>query len=281
MKFLKLTFFLIFLQCFSFGQTKEIAVVNQEVIKKNKIYKCLEYDFQDSLSFFKNYKSAYYTIFDTQGRKIEENAYSSVYIHSDSLETINEFQVIYSYDKFGHQYMWHWYQENSSPKITRTRIEKYDSTGKNIGYCEYRPNSNETCDSYETNSNVTDTITTEFKSSKQRIIRTFSAQSQKDTIYLNYYFYKKEQLDSNILIHFEKGKLLEKLITKYYYLGGVLSKTELVRFYDGQISETNSTSYVKNGLLDKIESFQYYFTTKKSTPRIDKDYRKFIYTYWK
>jgi hypothetical protein len=281
MRFFKLTVLLIFLPFLSFGQTKEIAVVNREVIKKNKIYKCLEYDFQDSVSFFKKYKNGYYTIFDTQGRKVEENAYSSLNLEALSSEIVSEFQVIYSYDKLGRRYMWHWYQESSNPKINRTRIEKYDSIGRNIGYCEHSPNYGERCETYNNGSNVLDSITVKSNSLTQKIFLTFYDLSRKDTIYKNFYFYNKEQLDSNVLIHFENGKLLEKLTTKYYYIEGALHKTELVRLYKNQITETNFTYYLKNGLLDRIETIRYYFSPKRSETRVDKDYRKFVYSHWK
>jgi hypothetical protein len=273
MKYFRLISILLFLSDITYGQTKEISVVDGEIIKMNKVYKCLEYDYHDSLTFFKNHKNGLYTIFDQQGRKIEENSYSS--------GIVEEKKIIYLYDNSGRNYLWSWYQESSIPKITRTRIEKYDSTGKNIGYCEYSPNHNERCDNYSDNHNVTDTVKTEGNTSKQLLYLTFDNTDRKDTIYKDSYFYYKERLDSIIVLHFKNGKISEKLITKYSYNGSIKSKSEFMRYYAGQLTETKSSTYLENGLLDKTETTSYYFPTKQSKPRIDKYYRKFIYAYWK
>lgn len=272
MKFLKLIISLIILRNNIYGQTKEISVIDREIIKKNKVYKCLEYDSQDSLTFFKNYKNGLYTIFDTQGRRIEENTYSS--------GIVDEIKVIYSYNKSGRPYMWYWYQENSIPKISRTRIEKYDSTGKNIGYCEYSPNNNERCDSYDDINYITDTIKSENNSIKQLLYITYANPSKNDTIDKSYDFFQKERLDSNIYFHFENGKIVDKLITKYTYTDNKRIKSEFYRNNDGQTTETNITYYLKNGLPDKMEIVTYYLANKKSKPQIDKRIRKFIYQYW-
>lgn len=267
MKLYKLIAVLLMFSHITYGQSKNISIIDQKVIEKNKVYKCLEYDFQDSIGFFKTYINGLYTIFDSHGRKIEENTYSS--------GITNEIKVIYSYDKYGRLYMWHWYQENAIPKITRTRIEKYDTTGKNIGYCEYGPDTNELCDTYNNKTNITDTIIKELKSSRIKMILTFYDTTKKDTIYRNSYFYSKGHLDSTILVHFEKGKRLEKLSTKYYYQDGILKRTEFTRHYEGHTTETNAIHYLKCGLPDKIETINYY------EPKIEKKYRKFIYTFWK
>lgn len=273
MKLLNLILILIFLYSASYGQIKEISVFDREIIKKNKVYKCLEYDLPDSLTFFKNYKNGLYTIFDTQGRRIEENTYSS--------GIVDEIKVIYSYNKSGKPYMWNWYQENSIPKISRTRIEKYDSTGKNIGYCEYSPNNNEHCDSYDDIYYVTDTIKNENNSIKQLLYITYANTSKKDTIDKSYDFFHKERLDSNIYFHFENGKIVDKLITNYTYTENTRIKSEFYTNNDGQTTETNITYYLKNGLPNKMEIVKYYFANKKSKPKIDIKTRKFIYQYWK
>lgn len=252
---------------------KEIAIISQEIIKKNKVYKCIEYDFTDSLTFFKNNKNGLYTIFDTRGRRIEENTYSS--------GIVDEIKVIYTYDKSGRCHMMHWYEENSLPKISRTRITKYDSIGRIIESCEFSPNSNERCYKNFDIANVTDSSQIDFKSSRLKVFFTFSDLSKKDTIYKKYNFYEKERLDSNVIIFFNKGKQIEKLTTRFFYLNGILSRSEFVKNDGSKIMETNTTYYLKTGLLDRIETIRYYFALKKSSPRIDKDFRKFVYSYWK
>ncbi len=273
MRLLLLTLSILALPFVSPGQIKEISALDRETIKKNKVYKCLEFNYHDSVSFFKNYRNGLYTIFDTQGRVIEENTYSS--------GIVDEIKVIYSYDKLGRKNMWFWYQANSVPKISRARIEKYDSLGRNIGYCEYSPGGNERCETYVSQINVTDTITFNGKTSKRLVYLTFSDPTRKDTVYKDTYLFQKDQLDSNILIRYEQGRVLEKLVKRHFYTEGLINRSEFTRYYEGQRTETNSMYYHKTGLPDRIESIRYYFETKSSKPRIDKDFRKFVYTFWK
>lgn len=273
MRPLNLLFFLTLLQHLSCGQTKEIEIVDRETIKRNKIHKCLEYDFIDSIVFFKSHKNGLYTFFDTEGRKIEQNFYTSA--------IGDETKIIYSYDKSGRLQMWFWYQENIIPKIYRTHIEKYDSTGRKVGYCNYSPNYNESCDSYRDINHVIDSVITKSDQLRCKTFLTFSDSSKKDTIFWNSYFYVKDRLDSNVLIWHENGKFMERLTTKYFYVDGKLNRTDFSRHDGLETTETNSTYYLRNGLLERIETIRYYFATKNSKPRIDKDYRKFVYSYWK
>jgi len=276
MKFIKYIFIFYFLSNTVCGQISELS---KETIIKNKIYKCIEYDYKDSINFYKKHKNGLYTLFDTKGRKIEENFYSSYKLNE--LEIIDEIKVIYLYDKLGRQLMWHWYDENSSPKITRTRIENYDSTGRNISYCEYSPNYNIRCDNYTINSEIKDSSILISKQEKTKTYYSFLNKQRADTISKYIEYYKGEHIDSTVFICNEKNKAPERLVTKYFYESQVLIKSESVRHYDNQITETNTTYYLKNGLLYKFDSISYYFATKKSKPRIDQTSKKFIYSYWK
>jgi len=276
MKFIKCIFILYFLSNTVYGQLSELS---KETIVKNKIYKCIEYDYKDSINFYKKHKNGRYTLFDAKGRKFEENFYTSYKL--DGLERIDEIKVIYLYDKIGRQYMWHWYDENSIPKISRTRIENYDSTGRNTGYCEYSPNYNVRCDKYDINSEINDSLIIISKQGKSKIYYTFLNNQKADTIKKYIEYYKGENLDSTVAIYNEKNRVPEQLVTKYFYESEILIKSAFIRYYDNQITETNSSYYLRNGLLYKIDTISYYFATKKSKPRIDLDSKKFIYSYYK
>jgi hypothetical protein len=276
MKFIIYIFIFNFLSFTIFGQISELS---KELIIKNKIDKCIEYDCKDSINFYKNHQNGLYTNFDEQGRIIEKNFYSSYKLKE--LERIDEIKVIYLYDKQGRQLMWHWYNENSIPKITRTRIENYDSIGRNIGYCEYSPNCNLRCDNYTISNEIKDSSIFNSGQEKTKIYYTFLNKQRADTVKKYVEYYKGEQKDSCVLICNEKNRVPEKLTTKYFYESKKLIKSEFVRYYDNQITETNTIHYLKNGLFYKIDTISYYFPTKKSKPRIDLTSKKFIYSFWK
>ena len=94
MKFFKTIILFLLLSVFSYGQGFDL---DRETIGKNKVRKCLEYDYKDSINYFKEYQNGIYTIFDINGRKIEQNAYSG--------GLISEFKVIYMYDNTGRELM--------------------------------------------------------------------------------------------------------------------------------------------------------------------------------
>lgn len=276
MKFIKYIFIFYFLSNTLCGQISELS---KETIIKNKIYKCIEYDYKDSINFYKKHKNGRYTLFDTKGRKFEENFYSSYKV--DELERIDEIKVIYLYDKIGRQHMWYWFEENSIPKISRTVIVNYDSTGRKIGSCEYSPNDNVRCYDFDINSEIKDSLLKISNQEKTKIYYTFLNNQKTDTIKKYIEYYKGEQMDSTVAICYEKDRIPERLITKYFYESKVLTKTEFIRYSDNKITETNSIYYLRNGLLYKIDTISYYFAAKKSKPRIDLTSKKFIYSYYK
>lgn len=85
---------------YSFGQEHQYLNTS-EVIKRNNVYKMLEYNPEDSLKYFETYPSGYYSKYDKLGRITESNHYSSY--EKDSVWYPNMFINYYLYDSLNNR----------------------------------------------------------------------------------------------------------------------------------------------------------------------------------
>lgn len=92
--------FLIFTSKLCFSQEHR-TLFQSEAIKQNKVFKVLEYNPEDSLSFFEQYPEGYYSKFDKLGRITESNNYSPY--ESEGVWKPSMFKNYYLYDSLDNQ----------------------------------------------------------------------------------------------------------------------------------------------------------------------------------
>jgi hypothetical protein len=273
MKYLKIIIFIVF-PILSFSQYFGPSDVKDSLIKNNLVFKYIEYDAEDSVKFFENHPNGYYGIYNRQGQIIEKNAFSGG-------DIVEEFFVHYIYDDQGRNIMWLWYQPNSINKITRIRIEEFDSLGNNYGYKDFNGNEKYS-DAYKTRNywkadhpNPIETIDSITSKSKKTYYY-FSSQDKTDTLEIKTMYYTKNRLDS-ICSFFKRKNYPFKATRIFTYFKS--NKIEVYEYYsfnsEGQINQCYKTIYSENEL--PIEKwYTYYYEGKENTT-----HSKFRYEYYK
>jgi hypothetical protein len=277
MKFILSLFFFTFISA-SVAAQPEIDDLKREVIKTNRVYKCLKYDYKDSMAFFKKYKNGCYMLFDNEGKRIEKNFYNEFTL-KDTIAITEEVKVVFLYDKQGRNFLWLWDSEFTTPRISRIRTEKYDITGKNIGYCEINPDTGEKCDTYD-NEVTRDSLVFTKGKKKHTVSMGFNKGNRKDTSYTFHHYYTNERLDSIVIFNYSYGRIDSKSVEHYFYKSGVLDRTNYTWSYDGHDTQVTTTLYMENGLLKQTDSTYYYYKTRKSEPRVTESHWKYNYSYW-
>jgi hypothetical protein len=226
---------------------QQIDNISSEVIKKNKLYKCVEYFSGDSLTTRKDTSTAHYVIFNTQGQKIEQ-------------DIGNGTQVLYMYDNLGRRLMFAWYDKNSIPQISRIHIYKYNENGIKIGYCEYYHNSNPTCDSVRQYFYHLDTIRNRTK--KTLITIKCQDKNMNDTVSKYFEYYNNNRLDSTKSFDY---RLKETNLTTFIYNSShqkVYAKQ--IRLNDkNRVLSRKESYYLPNGLLDYVEIRNFVYSAQK------------------
>lgn len=262
---------IIFLALFniSVGHGQEILNISREILKNNKIYKCVERVSSDSLTTHMDTSAGHYVIFDSQGRKIEQNIENGM----------GQTQVFYMYDKLGRQSMFVWQDKNSEPKISRVCISKYNEKGDKIGYCDYSPNCDPKCDSLTPYFYHFDTIVT--RSTKKTLITIKCRDKEmKDTVSKFYQFYNNNRLDSTKIYGLNSKSEIQ--FTRFFYNSTDIKVSEkFVRLDNKRILGRKESYYLPNGLLNYVETRNNFYSSKKRTWVVDYSKTTFEYFYWK
>jgi hypothetical protein len=263
-----LIFLIIFNTCLAHGQ--EILEVSKEVLKINKIYKCVEHISNDSLTTQRDTSGGHYVIFDTQGRKIEQNIENGM----------GQTQVFYMYDKLGRQSMFVWHDKNSTPKISRIYIYKYNEKGDKIGYCDYSPNYDPKCDSISQYFYHFDTID---KRPNKNTLITIECRDKnmKDTVSKFYQYYNNNRLDSTKIYDLNNKPTEIEFIVYFYNSSDIKVSEKLLRYDNKRILRRKDSYYLPNGLLNYVETRNNFYSSKKRTWVVDYSKATFEYFYWK
>ena len=91
--FLPIVFFIINLIGYS---QEHSSLFESKRIIENSVYKVVEYDPTDSMTYFSIYPNGYYSIYDEYGRMVESNHYAPYLL--DSTWMPGEFKNYYLYD---------------------------------------------------------------------------------------------------------------------------------------------------------------------------------------
>lgn len=220
--------------------------VKAQTIQSNELRKHIEYNVEDSAVFFKSFPNGLYGIYNDAGQLVEKNAFS----HG---QMIHEFKILYLYDDKGRNFMWMYYDTMFVEKITRVRIEEYDSLGNNYGYKDF--SSGLYASAYETRlydeyknperRKTTDSIISE----NQKIYIKHFALNPSDTISVTTEYYSNSVIDSSIEI-FPDPKIETQIIHRYTYYTNtnqIQSKTRL-HYIKGRLENKIVTEYKPNGL---------------------------------
>lgn len=273
MKYLKVIISIVF-PILGFSQYFGPTDVKDSLIKNNLVFKYIEYDAEDSVKFFENHPNGYYGIYNRQGQIIEKNAFSGGVI-------VQEFFVHFIYDDKGRNIMWLWYEPNSINKITRVRIEEFDSVGNNYGYRDFTgtekySNAYKISNYWKTDHPNPIEIIDSVVSKSKKTYYYFSSQKKPDTLEIKTMYYTKDCLDS-ITTFFKRKNYPFKAIQKFtYFKSNKIKVFEYLAFNaEGQIDRLYKTIYSENGL--PIEKwYTSYYEGKEYTT-----HTKFKYEYYK
>lgn len=243
----------------SMGQYFGVEVPDS-IISKNNVFKCTEYNIEDSIAFFTEHPNGYYWLFNKKGLVIERNAYSMGYMP-------HEFTVHFIYDNQNRNIMWLWHDTTVLGNISRVRIEQYDSLGNNYGYRDFsgtekysaaydiknyykndNPESVEIVDSLISNSqkdyfhfidtNRKDTIEHRIEYlTENRIDSTISYQNKKNFSPLNkqrFYYHDSGALEMFITESYNNQGRLESMYKTMYSYSGLPIERWYVSFYNGE-----------------------------------------------
>lgn len=115
-----------------FSNNTLLEGVSDSVVSSLRIMKCTEIPKKDSLEFIKKYPNAYYAVYDKDGFLVEKNSYSTGDVGI-------EFLIYFLNDEIGNPISWIWIFPEEVNKLTRVRIESYDSLQNNDGYLDTYP----------------------------------------------------------------------------------------------------------------------------------------------
>lgn len=275
MKFYIIISFIV-LPIISFGQYFGLNITDS-VIAANKVYKHVEYDNEDSTLFFKEHPNAYYGIYNKKGQLIERNNYTMGHNHS-----LSEFLTYYFYDDKGQNILWLWYDTTYPEKVSRIRIEEYDSSGNNYGYKDFS-RGHYSSDTYETkeycrtkkheSKEIIDSIISETK----REFYHFCSENKLDTLEHRIEYYTNQRLDS--IFVFFKRKNYPLLYTEkynYYDTSNVFKQLEIQSIYKYDSKrDLYRTNFSNNGL--PAEKWYIYINEGK----VRETHTSFIYEFYK
>ncbi len=247
------------------GQSKHIGFIKADVLKKNKVYKCVEYDYSDSISFFKEYKNGFYTIFDPDGRKIEENLFPGLG---------HESKVLYMYNSSGWELLWIWIDEMMAPTIQRVYVNTFNSSGRKIGYIDYLPNYMPETGTL-TNTNAVHDSVVSFKGSDKKVTHLYFRDNKRaDTSSIFCEYYHNERLDSAVLK--DSNELLR---SEFLYASNILILSTHRWIDKNRLTQIEKIYYLKNGLIDYYDE-SYYELGDTNTINARNKHMKCSYSYW-
>lgn len=257
----------------SFGQYFGLQI-EDSIISKNNIYKCVEYNSEDSVMFFSEYTNGHYWIYNKNGQVVKRNAYTS------GLKGMpQEFTVHFIYDNEGRNIMMLWYDTTWVGDISRVRIEEFDSLGNNFGFRDFSgvekyPDAYKTRNHFKTDHPDPHIIVDSVISKTKKEYFHFLDEDRIDTIEHKIKYYSNHHIDSNIVFYKQK-KYSEKSIDKFsYHQSETLKEYESKYYKDGKIKSIDRTIFLENGLPKEKWYVDYYGERENIT------HTKFIYEYY-
>lgn len=237
-------FLIIFFQFPLFSQYWASDYFDKKSIKESHFFKSIEYDFEDSIQFFKNFPNGNYSIFNYKGEIIEKNFYTSILDKNDSIISSIETKKLFIYNPKG---------EKTTIVMTPNVNDYHISTA----YFEYT-------DTLE-NKLVTHDLTTgeikkkEKKNEKkwsekietEKILKeiTFENIVKKDTVSIKITYFSFKLKDS--IVEFYPQTSL-KIIEKFRYSENKKTFYEKYLIYNDQILNSVELKYASNQLPTEI-----------------------------
>jgi len=223
--------------------------VPDSIISKNNVFKCTEYNLEDSIVFFTDHPNGFYWLFNKKGLVVERNAYSN------SMEyTPLEFTVHFIYDNQNRNIMWLWHDTTVLGNISRVRIEQYDSLGNNYGYRDFSGTEKYSAaydikNYYKTDNPEPVEIVDSLISNSQKDYFYFIDTNRKDTIEHRIEYWTENRIDSTISYHNKKNFSPLNKQRFYYHASGPL-KMFITESYDnqGRLESVYKTIYSYTGL---------------------------------
>ncbi len=263
-------FILLFLFSFQGYSQHYIARLNHNIIKKNKVYKCVEYGVTDSINYLKQFPSEYYTIFDNDGNAVEENDY-------DYLPDLKKnYEIIYFHIYYkGKELAKIRYDTTLTPKIFSVTVNSYDTTGKILRAVSLWSNNRPDTSDFGNDLN-NDSIIVIKGNQKRKTEYGFYGKDRKDTVYKRTLYYLHNRLDSEKIegIEYNWCKLTRFKLT---YKNSLLS--EILRIddpYGDRHTNTEKTCFSENGLPMAVYRSHWDIKTKARYESVI----KFRYTFW-
>jgi len=231
----------------------------RETIVENGVYKMIQYDALDSLTFMDEFSNGYYSIYNEEGEKVKSNSYRS-HIDKNGAAIHEEYINYYIYDSLGEQIgMIQMFPELDEPfniislksisedrKTVRIASLESDFDGDEFIFKEYpysRPIKG-----------IGDTINID--GSHYRAYGVLDS-----ALYLDLFYAENGSIDSTIFHSKCNGtirgmKCSTKTIFSYSSNGAILGKFITYRTSTSEVNPylTKEVRYMENGLIDSIET---------------------------
>jgi hypothetical protein len=263
---LYLTFSLLSLN-YSFGQ--EHQYLNQSgIIKRNNVYKMLEYNPEDSLKYFESYPIGTYSKYDKLGRMTMSNHYSPYY--SDSVWHPNMCTNYYLYDSLSNKVGFAQIHEEMESPFRFFEINSFEVGEDSIKTARLS-------ESWQMNSEFI--FSTESKMKNEPFFGDTISLSKRhkqlyslrdSSIFKDIYLNNKGKADSTIFHSTCSGQIgeypCETIIYYKYYRNGEIKSGIEEHYTSKQKRELYSIekyNFLENGLLDNMST--YYAVTNNTT----------------
>lgn len=239
-----LGFLFLSLKFISFSQYWASDYFDKKSIKENHLFKSIEYDFEDSIQFFKKFPNGNYTIFNYKGEIIEKNFYTSRIDENDSIISSWETKKIFIYNPKG---------EKTTIVMTPNVNDYHISTA----YFEYT-------DTIENKLITHDLTTGDIKKKEKQNKKNFSEKietekyskeitfeniDKKDTVSIKTTYFSFKLKDS--IVEFYPQTSL-KIIEKFRYSENKKTFYEKYLIYNDQILNSVELKYASNQLPTEI-----------------------------
>lgn len=257
---LKIIIVIFIFSCYwSFGQ-EHSSLFQSETIKKNKVYKILEYSPLDSVRFFEQYPEGNYSKFDQLGRMTQSNYYSPFEI--EGVWHPNMYKNYYLYDSLDHQIGFVQIHDEMESPFRFLEVRSYNLTTDTIKIAQL-------AESYQRNSQFI--FKTEQQISKppyfgdtlqiskmHNHLKSLTDSSVTMDIYLNKSGFKDSTIFKSIGTG-QNGNYKSETISIYtYYKNGNVKTIIQKRYHIKNSRELYSIEeyhFLENDLLDVIKSY--------------------------
>lgn len=248
---------IVFFKNLSFTQERYFSYIIDSTIQSNKLYKCIIYDKNDSIIFFKKYPNGFYHKYNRNGKCVESNGYLDNTIIKKDYEIIN-YSIYDNNNTFVSRVT---IDSMLNPPVHLT-VEILDSTKSILNNYNIYPNNFISQWTSNLNQIRTDTLIQNEKIFSIRYI------NDSDTSYF-YKYSTGNKIDSTIFIGsiYREGKKNNTHdITKTFwkYLNSSISQIDDLHYNDSLLIDKTSTIYYTNNLPKEVRKFFYDKKNKNS-----------------